>query len=167
MVRTLIAVLAVASLTGCAERLDSGVKRKSILFQEGHLKTQKVDCGTSTDCSAMIRALEGGTRAIAVVSMPNNCYHTVTTLNPVLAETVSPPAEDFTPVRYRRVEYKRPARIELERYELEQLAAGATLDLAFRGCSSGAENRVERISFPADQVRELNSLLVDRPIRIH
>lgn len=167
MMRTMIAVLAVAGLASCGETLESGVDRGNGFHNPGHLKTDTVGCGASSSCWATIRALEGGTKAMAVVGMPSGCYHTVTTINPVLAETSSAPAEDFVATRYRRVQYKRPARIDLDRYELEQLAAGATLDLAFEGCGSSDASRLEQISFPADQVRELNSLLVDPPVRIN
>ncbi len=141
-------------LSGCSEPLPSGVSRYDFEPQKGTLVSDEVAC-TGASCSAQLRALEGGNRANAIITMPAGCHH-------VSTEIVADPGGR---VYYPRPGWVRPYLVELERSDLAALGTGGTLVLNFEGCTQGeGEDKAltGEISFPADQVLDIDSRLTDR-----
>ncbi|MBY8975535.1 hypothetical protein KHP62_06945 [Rhodobacteraceae bacterium NNCM2] len=144
-----------ALLSGCSETLPSGVERYDRLAQEGTLVGDWVDC-TGASCEAQLRALDGGYRANAIVFMPAGCYHTGTEIVSEVGGKV------FAP----RPAYVDPVTIELDRDDLTALSLGGTMLVTFAGCRAGegeSGDQAAEITFPADQVQEINNRLTDRP----
>ncbi|MEM7178488.1 MAG: hypothetical protein AAF503_12370 [Pseudomonadota bacterium] len=147
-------VIGAVLLSGCSETLPSGVSRYDALLQEGTLVSDRVAC-VGAACSAQLRALEGGNRANAVVRMPDGCHHVGT-------EIVADPGGR---VYYPRPGWVRPYLVELERDDLAALGTGGKLVLSFEGCNQGeGEDKAltGEISFPAEQVLDIDSRLTDR-----
>lgn len=139
---------------GSPEGFESGLTRADTFPYTGHLHGTAVGCSETEACSAELRALDGGTRAMAVVWMPRGCYHQQTSI------IAGADGKTFDP----RPAYVRPAVIELSREDLGILANGGIMVSTFDGCPANADGvteRAEKISFPADQLRETNARLVD------
>lgn len=152
-----LALASVMTVAACSspEGFSSGVTRSDTVPFEGRMESTKVGCSETESCSAHLNALDGGSRANAIVWMPRGCYHVQTSI------IAGPDGKTFA----RRPGYVRPAMIELEREDLVILGNGGIMVSTFDGCpadASGSQERAEKISFPADQVNEINGRLIDR-----
>lgn len=149
-----LAVAGALAACGSTDGFDSGITRLDGGLLTGHLHGTSVGCSETAACSAELRALDGGTRAMAVVWMPSGCYHVQTSI------IAGADGKTFDP----RPMYVRPAVVELAREDLSILANGGIMVSTFDGCApdaDGVTERAEKISFPADQLREMNARLVD------
>ncbi|MEL6477978.1 MAG: hypothetical protein AAFR17_11685 [Pseudomonadota bacterium] len=163
----LLALLGASLAAGCAsfaqkvsdkvtpalnQKLSSGAVLHDTILQKGALTSTWMACGGGPDCSAQLRAFDGGTRPQAVIYPPRGCHLASATLTRGEESTTLPVLRGYT----------RPHLLTLEKRDVLTLAEGGTLAAGFAGCptdTGGPAEQTREILFDREQLTEIGTRL--------
>lgn len=149
--------VAPAILSACAPfqpKIAQGVVIHNTAPQKHTMTSDLVDCENATDCTAQLRALNGGSRPHVTIQMPRGCALT--------EAKVQSEAED-RPLPFISG-YANPIILPVTKDDLLALTErGSVIEARFEQCDTftdGPADRTRRIALPRGQVFEIADRLV-------
>ncbi|MEM7505331.1 MAG: hypothetical protein AAF415_01195 [Pseudomonadota bacterium] len=148
----LVTGLAIAGCSNFQPKVAGGVSIYNKIPHKGTMTSDWVDCRGGTDCSAQMRALNGGSRPHLTIYMDYKCHLT--------AARIDSPGKTY-PLEVLR-NYERPTLLKLEKKDVMRLAEGGKVVATFNGCGGDPANQqVRDIVFSQKQMLEIGDRLVD------